>query len=144
MATNANNDNSKYGLRPEPVEAKERVHREEKEMKGADAEAQAAARDIEERTEEEREAAANRRQERPQERRQDNIETSDAPQENHKTLHEELHPQNGPVDPAGAKPLEVSTCGLPLPSRARTFSTAVPARVGVQSACQTDHVIGLP
>ena len=98
MATNANNDNSKYGLRPEPVEAKERVHREEKEMKGADAEAQAAARDIEERTEEEREAAANRRQE----RRQDNIEASDAPQENHKTLHEELHPQNGPVDPAGA------------------------------------------
>jgi multidrug resistance efflux pump len=98
MATNANNVNSKYGLRPEPVEAKERVHREEKEMKGADAEAQAAARDIEERTEEERKAAANRRQE----RRQDNIEASDASQENHKTLHEELHPQNGLLDPAGA------------------------------------------
>jgi hypothetical protein len=98
MSTKPNNNNSKYGLRPELVEAKERIYTEEKELNGSNAEAQEAARDIEERDEEAREAASNERQE----RRQDNIEAADAPVETSKTLHGELHPQNGPVDPAGA------------------------------------------
>ena len=56
MAMNAENDNLKYGLRPERVEAKERIYTEEKELNGTNADAQEAAREIEDRQEERRQA----------------------------------------------------------------------------------------
>ena len=52
--SDTNKGKSKFGLRPELVEAKERIYTEEKELNGPNAEAQEAARDIEEREEEER------------------------------------------------------------------------------------------
>ena len=55
--TSTNKGTSKFGLRPEMVEAKERIYTTEKELNGPNAEGQEAAHDIEERQEEEREEA---------------------------------------------------------------------------------------
>jgi hypothetical protein len=54
--SDTNKGKSKFGLRPELVEAKERIYTEEKALNGTNAEAQEAARQIEEGEEERRQA----------------------------------------------------------------------------------------
>jgi hypothetical protein len=105
MATQKNDSKSKFGLRPERVEAKERIYTAEKELNGPNTEAQEAARAIEEREEEQRRPSP---QEPPQAPKDEDAD---------KNRHAETPLDKAPLDPAGSfSPGAVPSVSAPGPS----------------------------